>query len=167
MLLEYEATLHDFAEVHIRLFLRSSTFKKQRVYYALGSAITLLALLFFSRNVDTPTEWSIAIFFAAILATVLFMARKMMVSHSILKYVENEAGDDFPNSIRYTVSEQTLTCNSRDVDITFSLDSLENVVEDDDYLEISFGKRGLCVVPIRAFESDSQKSDFLSAIHGT
>ncbi len=46
MLLEYEAALHDIAEVHIRLFLRSSTFKKQRVYFALGSAISLLALLF-------------------------------------------------------------------------------------------------------------------------
>jgi len=165
MLLEYETTLPDLAEAHTRLFLRSDTFRKQRVYFSLGSAITFIALLFFfSHNVDSSREWAGAVLIAVILGIVCFLARKKMVSHSIFKYIEREYGDVFPFKIQYTVGEQHLACSSRNVDITFSLDDLENITEDDGYVEISFGNRGLCVVPLRAFESDSHKSDFLAVI---
>jgi len=165
MLLEYEATLSDLAEAHTRLFLRSATFRKQRVYFSLGSAITFIALLlFFSQNVDSSREWVGAIVTAVILAIACFLARKRMVSHSIFKYIEREYGDALPFKIQFTVGKQHLACRSRDVDITFSLDNLENVIEDDEYVEISFGNRGLCIVPLRAFESDSHKSNFLSVI---
>jgi hypothetical protein len=165
MLLEYETTLPDLAEAHTRLFLRSDTFKKHRVYFSLGSAITFIAFLFFfSDNVDSSREWAGAILIAVILAIVCFLVRKKMVSHSIFKYIEREYGDALPFMTQFTVSEQQLACSSRDVGITFSLDDLENVIEDDEYVEMSFGNRGLCVVPLRAFESESHKSNFLSVV---
>jgi len=103
---------------------------------------------------------------ATILAVVCFFARKNIVSSRIYKYVGREYGDVFPCKTVYTVGHQQLNCRSRGVDITFSLNDLENVVEDDKYIEVSFGNRGLCLVPMRAFDSGTHKSAFLSAIQG-
>ena len=38
---------------------------------------------------------------------------------------------------------------------------LEAAMENAGYLEISFGKTGLCTIPLRAFESDEQKAAFV------
>ena len=168
MQLVYDTTLSDIAEAHTRFAVRSRTFKQSRLYYSLGIALgPPLFLLLFSRDTNTTAEWAGAVVVSCLLAILFFVSRKTLISRRLHKYCKQEVGDVLPYTTHYSVDDRALSCTGRDVDITFTLETLEDIADDGRYLEISFGTRGLCAIPLRAFESDTHKEEFVSAIRRT
>ena len=164
MQLEYETNLADVAEVHVRFFQRSKTFKKSRVKSSLVCSLYALGGMYLaSRNSDHEID-CLAFFLAAFAGIFVFCISKRTSRRRIFKCIKREHGDLLPCTTKYTLDDQRLTCESFGVDLSFSLDDLEEVVEQKEDIEISFGSRGLCVVPNRAFDSESHKSAFLSAV---
>ncbi len=166
MKLEYESTLPELAEPHIRLFLRSDTFRKQRLNSSLVSGIVLIAFLYLTYSgPHSGIVLALSIIpFGFLIAAITYWAYKHIVAHRILKYVEREIADEIPAMASYAVESSQLVCRSAGVEITFSLDDIDQVNEENGYVELSFGKRGLCTIPSRVFDSDSHKSEFLSKI---
>jgi len=165
MMLEYQPTVADLAEPNARLFLRTSMFRKQRlIATACGPLGGIGVVYLFSLNDAAGIPWSYILVWAAIIAIIVFFAYEGIIRRKFLKYVEQEYGSMLPTSTLYVVDQDQLSCSSLGVTITFSLADLEVVSEDEEYIELSFGKRGLCVIPHRAFDLDSLKSDFLSHV---
>ena len=165
MKLEYEATLADLAQPQIRLFLRSGTLKKQRLFCALGVPVVFFGCMFLFDNFpNSGTEWGTAIIIVAAASALLSFSRKYIVTSRIRRYIARERGEEIPSQTVYTVDQQRICCSSLGVDIAFSLENIESVAEVGDYLEVYFGTRGICTIPLRAFDSDSQKQEFLFAL---
>lgn len=165
MKLEYKSTISDVAELHTRLFLRSKTFEKQRLYSSLTCmAIVVGGVYYFTQGPQSTTYWILAVLFAFLLAAVVFVAYRRIISERIAKYIVREYGENLPAVTEYVLEQRQLTCRSLGVDTSFSLDDVESVCEVEGYVEVTFGYRGLCTIPLRAFDSESHKSMFLSAI---
>ena len=80
------------------------------------------------------------------------------------KYVEREYGSSMPARTTYSLDGQTIRCDSLGVSISYHLDDLKEVVEDVEALELSFGAKGLCLIPVRAYKTSEEKNAFLSTI---
>ena len=60
--------------------------------------------------------------------------------------------------------DDKLECDHLGATLGFKLKDLEHLMEDDEYMEISFGDVGLCTIPLRAFESEEQKEAFTTMV---
>jgi hypothetical protein len=79
-------------------------------------------------------------------------------------YAEREHGQVLPALTRYTVAEDTIQCECLGTTITFRLDDLKEISEDGEVVEVSFGSKGLCVIPLRAFQTPDEKITFITKI---
>jgi hypothetical protein len=80
------------------------------------------------------------------------------------KYVEREHGPSIPALTTYFLDGDVIRCDSLGVSISFRVDDLMEIVEDAETLELSFGSKGLCVIPMRAFKTSEEKTAFLTTI---
>ena len=167
MELSYEATLEDVSAPQVRHFLRNKKSSKQRISGTLWAALISPAAAYALLRLLSDEPSIVPIVLGAIAGPVaVWFTHADTTKKRICKHIERELGSRLPATTKYTVTTDTLRCESLDVDITFKLKDLQCVSEDEKRMELSFGDIGLCTIPLRAFQNEAQKSQFLSAING-
>lgn len=165
MTLNYQATVDDLAEPAIRHFLRSKTARRSRVRSTiLGAILMTAAFLFIFRERGTEFLSISAIIGAFLGAAINFWTYIPAVKKRIRNHVRTEHGHKMPCPTTYMIESGVLRCDSLGVTIEFSLADLDQVSEDRDRLELSFGDKGLSIIPLKAFQDDKAKVAFLEAI---
>jgi hypothetical protein len=165
MTLSYESTLNDLAQLAIRQFSRSETARKNRLssaFWAAFTATVFIAILFRDEPVEVNALWC---FVAATVGSLIaYCIYPISTKKRIRKYVERELGKSIPALTRYTVGDDTIQCESFGATIIFRLEDLKEIAEDSEVLELSFGSKGLCVIPLRAFKNPEEKITFITKI---
>ena len=165
MKLTYETTLAEVAEAPVRLFLRGKTYATNRWRGALicAGAFGVFALLGFNAkpNVNLPV---ICVAAAAWGAGIYLLAYKSTVRRRITSYVANELTGSWPRTTDYEITATQLINTSDGQTFTYRLADLDRVSEDGRWLELSFGERGGCVIPLRAFADTEEKARFLAVL---
>lgn len=162
----YESTLDDVVEPSVRLFVRSKTYATHRWRGAAiwGVAFAVFAAIGFRSKPDINLPL-ICVAAAAWGAGLTLLTYKGSVRRRIAKYVKTELPGGWPRITDYEITDDKLTGTTSGVSLTFNLADLTAVTEDAKFLELTFGTKGLCTIPLRAFSSAEEKAAFLAAIH--
>lgn len=164
MTVSYQATLEDLTEAATRSFLRTRTFRVDRLRTALVTAAFLGAIfiaLTWQENVEMRC-WGIAFGFG-FGGVIPFVAHPELVRSRLRKYIRRELGASLP-IVTYSIHEGRLVYESRGVIISFALADLTAVSENKGVLELDFGDIGISIVPLRAFKTATEKSQFMAAL---
>ncbi len=165
MKLTCEATLDDVVEPSFRLFLRSKTYvtNRWRDSAIWAGIFALFAYLGFHSNPNVNIVWVCAA--ASIWGAVIhLLTYKGTVRRRIQKYVEREMKGPWPRTSDYEITTDKVIYTGSGVSTSFNLTDLTGIVEDAKRLELTFGDKGLCLVPLRAFQSTEEKAEFLAQI---
>lgn len=163
MKLTYDSTLDDVVETAFRLYQRGRTYRANRW---LGAAVctvafAVLAFLGFhsAQNIHLPALILVA---AAWGAGIYLFGYKRSVRRRIQKYVTSEMQGPWPRPTVYEISKDKLTGTTSGVGVTFLLADLTAVTDDTRYLQLTFGSKGICLIPLRAFEDSDHKTFFIN-----
>lgn len=165
MSLTYESTLDDVVETAFRLYQRGRTYRTNRwIGTTLCTvAFAVLAFLGFhsAQNINLPVLIIVA---AAWGAGIYLFGYKSSVRRRIAKYVATEMKGPWPRATVYEITDGKLTGTTSGVGVTFTLADLTAVTEDKRYLQLTFGPKGICLIPLRAFDDTDHKAAFLNAL---
>jgi hypothetical protein len=163
--LSYESRLEDVVEPAVRLFLRSKTYRtnKWRGTLLCAGVFAVFAFLGFHARDTISVVW-ICIAAAAWGAGIYLITYKGTVRRRIERYIATETQGKLLETTHYEVTPEKLTATTLGVDVTFRLSDLQGISEDATRLELSFGEKGPCVIPLRAFQSPEEKTAFLAAV---
>jgi hypothetical protein len=164
--LQYEATIEDVSEPHIRHYLRSRSYSRQRwlepLWGGVGATVAIYIMTGFTRNL--PIGWWIYPIVFVLGWLCIFVTIRDTISKRIRKHLKRELGHKLPSTTKYSISEDKLQCSSMGADITFYLKDLSDVCEDSERVELTFGSVGLCTIPLRAFLDADHKASFLKSL---
>ena len=165
MKITFDSTLAEASEAPLRLFLKGRTYATQRWRGAAicAGAFGFFALLGFNAkpNVNLP----LICFAAAAWGAGLFLlVYKGSVRRRITRYVASELKGPWPRPTHWEIKARQLIGTSAGLTYTSPLAELTGVHEDGCWLELSFGERAPCVLPLRAFADTEEKARFLAAI---
>lgn len=165
MKITYFSNLEDVSEPSIRHFLNSESGKRAKLLGTIrGAFFMALAFLVIFRREAAPTIVFFGTLGAALGALLDHFTYLPFFGHRIRSHMKREIGSRLPAETTFFISEDKLVCEHLGTTTAFDLGELQYVSEHRGKLEISFGKLGLCVIPIRAFENDEQKDVFVSSI---
>ena len=158
---QYKANLDDIAEVYIRQFIRTSIYKRNRLYRMVGASFGAGAILLIIKHYIDPefSLWLLPIFILVSGVGSYFVYPDSVRKH-IKKHLERELNKELPITTTYSITGKKVECNSLKVDISFEIQDLVQVTEDDDRIELSFAPKGLCVIPKRAFATPKEINQF-------
>ena len=165
MKLTYESTLDDVCEPHIRQFLRSRTFRWQRITNSLSALIVFPAVIIAAQYMlgDELAWWIIAP--VAIGASLgFYFVHEALVKDRMRKHLKREYADKLPCNTQFVIENRQLECTSLNVTTTLSLDDLVSILEDGEGIELIFGNPAICVIPLRAFTDVAHKESFVGAL---
>lgn len=165
MTVRFESTPDDIAEHAVRHFVRGKTYAANRWRGALLCALVfaVFGLLGFhsKENVQLPVVCAAA---AAWGAGVFLLAYKGLVRGRIRKFVTKELSGKPARYGSLEIQNGRLTGAGTCASINHPLSELVAVNDDGRWLELSFGARQVCLVPVRAFESPADKELFIAAL---
>jgi hypothetical protein len=165
MTLSYASSLDDVVEPSVRLYLRGKTSAKNRLRSALIWAVAFAALAFLGFNSKQNVNLPVICIAAALWgAGLTWLTYKGAVRRRIAKYVATELAGPWPRTTDYEIKDGKLISTTSGVTISFALADLIAVSEDAKYLELTFGSKGLCTIPLRAFADTDEKNAFRSAV---
>jgi len=166
MELRYESTIEDVSEAHIRFYLRSRSYARQRwiepLWGGIGAVVGFHLVSLFTQRLPS-VWWFYAIVFLLGWFCLLITIRDT-VSKRIRKHVERQTGHKLPSTTVYSIKDSRLHCSSLGAEITLHLRDLSAVHEDSERVELVFGDAGLCTIPLRAFEGKDHKASFLKSL---
>lgn len=158
---QYEATLDDIAEPHIRQFVRSTTYQRNRFYWVLWAAIGGGAFLLLIKQFADPEfpSWLILIF-VLVSGIGCYFIYPDSVRKQIKKHLKRELKEEIPAITTYNITDTKVECRSLNIDISFDIKDLAQLSEDDERIELYFGPKGLCVIPKKAFATQEEINQF-------
>ena len=165
MTLSYQATIEDVTEPSLRVFFRSRSARDNQIKSTIIGAVFMAAAGCYIARRWEPTTLIIAGLVGAIAGALLnYFTYKPTATRRIRKYMKRETEGRIPAQTTYSLKEDRIECECLDVIVSFSLADLESVTEDSERIELYFGNKGLCTIPIRAFSSDVEKSKFIEKV---
>ena len=163
MTLSYNADLDDVAEPVLRHFFRSQSARHAQLKSTIYGALFMGAAGCFVARRWEPTTIVIAGLIGALAGAVLnYFTYKPTATRRIRKHMKRETEGRLPAQTIFSFEQDRIKCECLGVVVSFSLADLESVTEDDKRLELHFGSKGLCTIPLRAFSSDIEKSNFIN-----
>jgi len=170
MKIDFESTVRELAESQIRAYRQSATYKRNRCIVSfLYWVITGLFSFFLVRSLgDERSALTISLLFAGFTFVVIFFFYPAIASGRITKDLERERKSRGFLSLNttYTIHPDQITCRCTDVEISFLISDLSDVIEDEYFLELTFGEKGFFTIPVRAFESEIEKEAFKARVRG-
>ena len=165
MKLSYDSTLDDVVETSTRTFLRSPAYATNRwrgaVLCAAGFAV--FGFLGF-KDKDTINLPVVCIAAAAWGAGLYLLAYKSALRRRIASYAAGELTGEWPRATQCVVENGQLVTTTFGTSTAYTLAELSHVTEDAKVLELHFGPKSTCMIPLRAFESAEEKAEFLAAL---
>ncbi|CAM2858852.1 hypothetical protein [Rariglobus hedericola] len=165
MTLTYEATLADFAEPSVRLFQRGPAYASNRWKGAVVCATVFAVFAFLGFNSKENVNIAVICLAASAWGAGLFMLTyKSTVRGRVIKYIATQTPGSWPRTTEIEIVDNKLNSTTSGATHSFQLSDLGDVTEDSKRLELSFGNRGLFVIPLSAFESTEEKEAFLNEL---
>ena len=165
MEIKFNTTLDDLTERQFRLFARGKTYKKNRWFGVAGSFLgvgTVFLILKNYFNAGFPMWFPLLL--GGIGATGYLIFYPDIIRKNIKNYLARKMKAELPGTTTYKIKDGQITCNSLNIDISFEISELLHLKEDEKFIELSFGPKGLCVIPKRAFESIEDLDIFKNTI---
>lgn len=165
MTLHYESTLDDVVEAAFRRFLRGKAYTTTRWRGAVFCALAFAALAFLGFNAKEAVNLPVVCFAAAAWGAGLFLlVYKSSVRRRIKTYLAGELKGEWPRPAAFEIKDGQLIGTGAAASPAFALADFTGSVENSRWLELRFGEKEACVIPLRAFASPEEKSAFLSAL---
>lgn len=159
---QYEATLDDIAEVHIRQYIRSATYRRNRHSWMFCASVGAGAILLFIKNyVDQEFPTWLFLIFVLVSGIGCYFIYPDSVRKQIKKHLQRELYKELPFTTTYNITDKKVVCNSLNIDTSFEIKDLVEMLEDEDRIELFFGPKGLCVIPKRAFATQNEINQFM------
>jgi hypothetical protein len=166
MSLSYHSQSRDFVEVSARHFFRTKSARQIKIRNTITSGAFAVFFTYFLIQRD-PSLIRLAISLIVALIggmTLGYFTFESDARSRLLKYARTEFGEECPLTT-YTIQEGYLNYSGRGTDVIFNLADLVSVSEDHEWLEIDFGSRGLCIIPLRAFSDNEHKHQFTKKLN--
>lgn len=168
MKLSYESRLEDISESAIRLFLRGKSYTTQRWRGAVlcAAVFAVFAFLGFHAREVINVVW-ICVAAAAWGAGLFLLTYRSTVRKRIATYVARETEGKLPHTTTVELHDGKIISSGAGTSRTFPLSDLRSASEDARYIELLFGERDLCLIPLRAFSTEEETTAFLAAVNGS
>ncbi|MEZ5305330.1 MAG: hypothetical protein R3F11_32510 [Verrucomicrobiales bacterium] len=163
--LVYQADLSDMAEPVIRHFFRSKTARRGKIWSTVRMAIIFAAVsvILFKRQ-EASIVLVAGIIGAGVGIAFSLLTFKYFISRMMRRSMGREMAGRLPATTTFDIVGGKLVCDCLGASTAFPLSSPYEVSEDSERLEISFGKTGLCTIPLRAFSSADEKAAFIARL---
>ena len=160
MRIESESTIDEAVECQMRLFERTSVAKSQ-----MRLALILALLMFLAFYFGIPDEQSVKLAFASVASVgfviVFWVIRKPFVRWQIRRVLVEQRGTDKPVFDEIIFDEEGISYRQLGIEIRMSWAIISKIEEDENYIEISAGKRGLVLISQNDFPTTSEKEEWL------
>jgi len=166
MRIEYNATLDDVSEPMIRHYLRGRNYARQRFREPMWGGVGAMIGYYFISVLGKQAAglWWIYPLVFIVGYAVVFIPIRRTVSRRIRNYVKRGIGDKLPLATSFEVTDRQLHCESMKADMSFNLEDLSEVTEDEGWLELVFGDAGVCTIPLRVFRDREEKEEFVERV---
>lgn len=165
MKISYEAGLADYAEPSVRLYLRSQACATQRWRGAVLCAGVFGGFAFLGFHAkETVNIFGVCAAAGVWGAGLFILTYTGAVRRRIANYIAGETKGPWPRTTAYEVDQSRLISTCAGATRSFNLSDFAGIREDSKRLELNFGAKGLCVIPLRAFDSTDEKAAFLNAL---
>lgn len=160
-----DCTLDDVVETAFRLYQRNGSYRTNLWLGTILCTVAFAGLAFLgfhsARNINLPVLLIVA---AAWGAGIYLFGYKSSVRRRIQRYITTEMKGPWPRPTVYEITGGKLTGTTSGVGVTFLLADLTAVTEDARYLQLTFGPKGICLIPLRAFADHDHKTNFLTQL---
>ncbi len=154
MEIKFETSIDDLAEHRFRLFIQRKTYKKNRWLGMVGSFLGVgVVFLILKKYFNAELPLWLPLLLGSIGAIVYFVFYPDITKKNIKKFIAKTLKEELPYTTTYKIKEGHIICNSLNEDISYKINELVNIEEDENLVELSFDPKGLLVIPKRAFES--------------
>ncbi len=165
MTLRHDTTLDDLVEPALRLYRRR---KGYRVNRWRAMAISAVVFAFFGllgfRN-QTGANVPLLCVGAAIWGVaIVHFTYDGLIRRSLRNHLSREFGGSLPWTNEYRVDGEHLRVTARGATRSLRLAGLRDATADARWLELDFGDNDLCVIPLRAFDNEAHRHEFMSAV---
>ncbi len=161
MRIEFDATIDEFADVHLRLLRHSRMARSARVKTILSTAFLTSLLLFVIIPEPLPMRlfWGSVGAVAAALVSAMFYERT--TRRRLLKYCRERLGTDGPVRVQVELTGQGISTKYKGTLIMFEWANVRAMNDMPDCIEFLTRDGGIAVVRKRAFGSPQQLRQFL------
>ncbi|PID58255.1 hypothetical protein CSB45_04090 [candidate division KSB3 bacterium] len=73
--------------------------------------------------------------------------------------------EKIPIIITYKITDNKVECRYLNIGILFDTEDLVQLSDDDERIELSFGPKGLCVIPKKAFATQEDINQFKDIVY--
>lgn len=153
MRIEYDATLDDIAETHLRLEARS---KVARTWRWEGIVISgLLAGVILFMLIPEPLLTGVG---GAVLYAITY---KRMLRRRLRKYLREQLGTEGPVKFQVELTEAGIWTKQKNTQITFEWANVASLEETSDSVDFIMRDGGIVVVRNKGFQSSDTRRQFL------
>lgn len=164
MKLTYQATIDDVVEPALRHYFRSKIARQTRLRSSCFGAIFMaIAFYYLARALDSRFLWPVILLGACLGGGLSFFTYQKSATKRIRQHLGQQLEGKLPAETVYEIEGAEVRCSFLGSTIIFSLYDL-TLKDEDPYLEMDFGYRGLCTIPQRVFASPVEKEAFLQAL---
>jgi hypothetical protein len=165
MEIKYLSSLEEFAEPHVRQFFRSKNYHRNRLLESFGMSIGVAGGLVFFVYIATKTIIPVILLSPALaLAAYHYYRFPSIIRKRIANHIKRDFGKNFECETSYTIKKNKIIIKSLETEIRLPLENLCEVKQDEFYLELWFGQKGICVIPLRVFNTDLELDEFIKEI---
>ena len=168
MRVQFEATLDDLVDVHVRALARSRVARGWRWEGSLLCGLLAGIGLFLSLSVlgdliEWPFEAKLALsIVGAIAGAVVYpFSYRRTIAHRLRKYCREQIGAELPFTVEVELHLEGVRVKQLGADITFEWASVEDIQEREDSVDIVTRHGGMVAVRRRAFDSFGAMEEFV------
>lgn len=160
MRIEYEATIDEAVAAHLRLMALSKTARGiKRLGLLFGPLI--FVLLYLTLPGDALGRLVFSIVAAVVFVPLYLLFCKVFLRWNTRRLLVESLGTDQPVPSEYEFTEDGLIFRQLGTEIRFRWNSVAEVNEREEALELITASKGLALIPKRIFEDEKQLKEWL------
>jgi hypothetical protein len=169
---EFDATLDEAIDVHVRAARRTSAFRRQRLInqWSVGLACALVLAGVTFREAPRPVTllaFCLVSAFAAAVGLVVAFLYGWYLDNHVRRYTKRSLVEQYggpgPFPTQFEIRPEGLWAKSKALEITFPWSNLDGIEERGGDVELTF-RPGFVVIRARAFSTPEDRARFIAGI---
>ncbi|MBD3402942.1 hypothetical protein GF420_08595 [candidate division GN15 bacterium] len=162
MRIQFNTSLDDIVDSHLRLYRISDTARKRKWSGLLGAPIlAALMWLLFPGGFMTQVIWAAA---TIVLYVIFYLSSyDKLLAKSVRKYFQETLGSQDKVNCEMEFDDRDIICRFNGTEMRFQWAAVTEIVEQADDFEIWLGKKGLVVVRHSYFSTPEEQRSWLEA----
>jgi len=164
---EYELNKQDLIDFNLFHLTYSKLSRRSYFIQRYILSLSFLVLPFLLRQfTNMPLGYLFIVFILLCLYWVVFYPKriKKIVSRKISKMVDEGKNNSVVGTHKLTLSQNGIVDKSEHSEAKTEFIAIENIVEDKEHIFIYVSSNSAHIIPIRIFENDAQKKEFLAVL---